>query len=283
MSDAARDDEFQDEDDKFIEFVAEDLERGQVNPHILAKLNGRAEEPQADKKKSKKEVFQELIRKSKYEKMVRQKGHAEQSEKVNQLDNLFESLFPELTMQSKGQERKPQTEYERLQANLTFEPNLRPEFKVKEKQEAQKPDLRRKKVEVLQEPAEDAEDQEGSGEEEEEEGEEEEFTDYEESGEDFERDKEGEKVRRFNAAEKSKEDKMHENYTKSLKNLKLLGKMEDDILSKYVNDINDIDLDGEEEELDGEEEGLLEAGEEEEDFDGDEEEDLDGDEEEEEV
>ncbi len=209
--------------------------------------------------------------------MVRQKGHAEQTEKVNQLDSMFDSLFPELKMQTRDQEKKPQTDYEKLHASLTFEPNLRPEFKVNDKKEnREKPDLKRKRVKVLQQPIESDEEPFSA---EEEDAEEEHFTDYEDSGEDFERDREGEKTRKFNAAEKTKEDKMHDNYTKSLKNLKLLGKMEDELLSKYVNDINDLDLDGEEEEEEMDDEADEEGDEEEADEEGLEEADEEGDEE----
>lgn len=289
----ARDDEFADEGDKFIEFVAEDVHTGQVHPRVLQQLNedpaglGRDYEMGEDgelKRKSKREVFKEMIRKSKYEKMVRQKANAEQTDKVQQLDNMFSSLFPELNMS--GLDKKKSTDlkdYDKLRAQLQFEPSLTPVQPVSEKNKnGKKNEQKRKKIDAdqLESEADGAEEESSEqeaeesdvGEEEGEEGEEEDYESYEGSGEDVERIHEGElKVRKFNMGAMTKKDRIEENYNKAMKNLKLLGDLEDELLGKYMKDIDDIE-EGDEEEGDDEE-----GGEELDDAEADEEGDIEDD------
>lgn len=273
-----RDNAFADEDDKFVEFVAEDLERGQVNPRVLEKINGMEINDDPERKKTRKEAFQDLIRKSKHEKMVRQKGQAEQREKVKQLDDLFGSLFPALTIADDRFKPKNDStkQYDSLRSELIFEPTMPPEHPKSEgKDQAAK--AKRKQVNL----PDDDKDADHSEEEREEdameEGEEEEYEEYEAQDEDLERLQEKEvRTRKFNEGHSGKKDKLEENCGKTIRNLKLLGELEDQLLEEFVRGMNDEDLDGgeegeeefygDEENLEGEEEfadGEDECGEEE--------------------
>lgn len=281
-SDSARDEAFADEDDKFVEFVAEDLERGQVNPRILEKINGGTPDDDPDRKKTKKEIFQDLIRKSKHEKMVRQKGHAEQKEKVKQLDELFGSLFPTLTISD--DRYKPKNEetqkYDTLRSELVFEPTMPPEhLQRQDKDKDTKAKAKRKAVQLPEDGDErdDAEEEEDMDDGEEEQ----EYEDYEDEAEELERLQEKEvATRKFREGHAGKKEKFEENCGRTIRNLKMLGELEDQLLEEFVRGMNDQDLDGDEEEDD---EGMDEEGfEGEEEFEGDEElgeEEFEGDEE----
>lgn len=247
--------------------MAEDLERGQINPRILDKVNNRDldDEDNPDRKRTKKEIFQDVIRKSKQEKMVRQKGQAEQTEKVQNLDQMFNELFPDLTMANdKSKPKTEQTrEYDTLKAGMAFEPIMPPEHKTNPEKEAKNKNQKAKRKQVDR-PSDDQD--EGSADEE---GEEEEYEEYEDDGEDFERVAEKELAsRRLREGARGKKEKLEENYNKTVRNLKLLGELEDELMAEFVNGMNDVDMDGDEE---GEEEDFrdLEGGDEDE---GDEEE-----------
>lgn len=247
-----------------MEFVAEDLERGQVHPRILEKINGMETSDDPDRKKTKKEAFQDLIRKSKHEKMVRQKGHAEQREKVKQLDEMFGSLFPTLTMSDDRYKPKNEAtrQYDTLRSELGFEPMMPPEHPKKDPKD-QDPKAKRKRVEAVDDrdegEAESGEDGLEDGEEEEE------YEEYEAEDDDLERLQEKEvATRKFRDGHAGKKEKLEENCGRTIRNLKALGELEDQLLEEFVRGMNDQDLDGDEE---GDEENFGD----EEGFDGEEE------------
>jgi hypothetical protein len=170
--------------------------------------------------------------------MLRQKGKEEHHEKVKRIDTDFEDLFPNLFMGvSEKLKPKEMTDYDRLKIGISSDEILAPTIPQYAKEEGSS---KRKKVAVLEEAA--AEDlNEGL--------EEQSFSDYEEDGEDVERDDENEEnVRKFAGAKQGKKDKLFTNYNKTLKNLKIMGEMEDELLAQYVSGMNDIDFDGDEEE-----------------------------------
>lgn len=249
------------------------MERGQVHPKILEKINSFGiDKEDPEKKKTKKEIFQDVIRKSKHEKMLRQKGQAEQKEKIKLLDDMFTSLFPALTISD--DRYKPKNEetrqYDTLRNELIFEPTMPPEHLKKEGKEATS--SKRKKIDL----PENDENGEGEDEEGEEDGgeegeEEEEYEDYEDKGDDQEQLQEREiDTRKFKERIGGKKEKLEENCGRTVRNLKMLGELEDQLLEEFVRGMNDQDLDGEEEEDLGEEEQFI-GGEGEEEFEGDDE------------
>lgn len=120
-----------------------------IDTDIVNKLNfsGFEEDPENNEKKTRKEIYEEIIKKSKLRKMEAQREQEENIQLGKELDEKFDNLFKELSMRSKKKLKTgPVDSYQSISRKMMFEPKLKAKVEINEEKKKERENEKRKKI-----------------------------------------------------------------------------------------------------------------------------------------